>query len=200
MTNVQSSLDESILIDTVAAVVELVDGLADLPTNPPSLYIDLEGVNLSRFGTISILQILVLPTKTTYLLDIHTLGALAICTSGKTGKTLKSVLESAKIPKVIFDVRRDSDALHAHFAIKVDGVHDLQLMELSTRPAYRKRHVSGLAKCVEMDIGLSEADKKMWKEIKERGRNLFAPQRGGSYEVFNTRTALTRYCQVVLYT
>jgi len=53
------------LIDTAAAIASLVATLSDLPVHPPSIYIDLEGVNLSRLGTISILQIFISPTNQT---------------------------------------------------------------------------------------------------------------------------------------
>ncbi|KAF4631822.1 hypothetical protein G7Y89_g6308 [Cudoniella acicularis] len=36
------------LVDTYTAVAELIDVLINPPTSPPSLYVDLEGVNLSR--------------------------------------------------------------------------------------------------------------------------------------------------------
>ncbi|TVY15299.1 hypothetical protein LARI1_G007921, partial [Lachnellula arida] len=121
------------LIDTPTAISNLIDALVDLPTNPPSLYIDLEGVHLSRFGSISILQLLVAPTNETYLLDVHVLGYKVFSAPGTNGSTLKDILESASIPKVFFDVRNDSDALFSHFNIKLSGVIDLQLMELATR-------------------------------------------------------------------
>jgi exonuclease 3'-5' domain-containing protein 1 len=31
------------------------------------------------------------------------------------------------------------------------------------------------------------SEKQAWEGVKEKGRNLFAPKRGGSYEVFNAR-------------
>ncbi|KAG9233149.1 ribonuclease H-like domain-containing protein [Amylocarpus encephaloides] len=148
------------LIDTEASITELMDTLQNLPISLPSLYIDLEGVNLSRKGTVSVLQLL----------------NKEFTTPGSTGITLKDVLESSTTPKAFFDVRRDSDALFAHYGIKLAGVQDIQLMELATRPAGRKRNVNGLGRC---------------------GLDLFAPERGGSYEVFNTRplsAALRIYC------
>jgi exonuclease 3'-5' domain-containing protein 1 len=175
------------LIDTERSITELMDTIQKLPTTPPCLYVDLEGVQLSRKGTISILQILVLPTNDTHLIDIHVLQDKAFTTPGSTGLTLKDVLESSTIPKVFFDVRRDSDALFAHYGIKLAGVQDIQLMELAIRPPGRKRHVNGLGKCIERDCSLSATENQVFKLVKEQGLNLFAPERGGSYEVFNTR-------------
>jgi len=185
----KSNLDETLptgLIDTCTAIADLIDVMAKLPTSPPSLYIDLEGVDLSRRGSISILQVHVSPDNRTYLIDIHTLGDEAFSITGASGQTLKGILESDSIPKVFFDVRNDSDALFSHFEISLAGVHDIQLMELATR-TFSRRCVNGLAKCIERDMSLAMNEREAWKETKEKGRNLFAPERGGSYEVFNAR-------------
>jgi exonuclease 3'-5' domain-containing protein 1 len=195
----KSNLDETLatsLVDTCTAMSNLLDTMVNLPTSPPSLYMDLEGIYLSRHGSVSILQVHVSPENRSYLIDIHTLGDQAFSTAGASGQTLKGILESDSIPKVFFDVRNDSDALFSHFGISLSGIHDIQLMELATRP-YQRRYVSGLAKCIERDISLSGSERAAWKETKERGLDLFAPERGGSYEVFNTRPlpeAILLYC------
>ncbi|KAK4150294.1 ribonuclease H-like domain-containing protein [Chaetomidium leptoderma] len=185
------------LIDTTTAISALVDILDGQPTTPPSLYIDVEGVNLSRHGTVSILQVYVLPRRQAYLVDIHVLGEGAFSTpSLTTGRTLKDLLESDTIPKVFFDVRNDSDALHGRFQINLAGIQDLQLMELATR-SFPRRLVCGLAKCIELDAALTRAERSAWKATKERGLRLFAPERGGSYRVFNERPLsdeIRRYC------
>ncbi|KAB5578303.1 hypothetical protein GE09DRAFT_1168934 [Coniochaeta sp. 2T2.1] len=161
------SLPESGLIDTPAALSILVDILYGQPTSPPSLFIDLEGVNLSGDGTISILQIFVRPTIRAYLVDVHTLRHLAFLTRGAaTGHTLEELLESDIIPKVFFD--------------------DLQLMELATR-RFGRKCVNGLSKCIEHDTPMGSNERITWKATKDKGLTLFAPERGGSYEVFNER-------------
>lgn len=174
------------LVNTTDAVSDAVNVLEGLPVAPPSLYVDLEGVDLSRHGTISILQIYVLPLRKTYLIDIFELRERAFNTTTVGGNTLKRILESASIPKVFFDVRNDSDALYSHYGINLAGVQDLQLMEFVTR-GFRGRYVCGLAKCIEKDAPLTVAERNTWKAIKEKGLQLFAPERGGSYEVFNQR-------------
>lgn len=186
------------LINTCAGVRDLIDSLGDLNTSTPSLYFDLEGIYLGRLGTVSIMQLLVHPATQTHLIDIHTLGKEAFSTLGETGTTLKDILESESIRKVFFDVRNDSDGLHHHFGIKLGGIQDLQLMELATRriPLSRK-YLSGLSKCVERDLVLTATESRAWKETKEKGLDLFAPERGGSYEVFNTRPlsdVVMQYC------
>ncbi|KAK8121410.1 hypothetical protein PG999_005530 [Apiospora kogelbergensis] len=176
------------LINSPAAIATLVDNLYDQPTTTiPSLFLDVEGVNLSRHGSISILQIFVRPQNRTYLVDVHTLGNSAFVTPGKAcKKTLKDLLESDTIPKVFFDVRNDSDALFDKFKIDLAGIQDLQLMELATR-AFNRRHVNGLSRCIDRHCPITSAERQDWKRTKEEGLKLFAPEKGGSYEVFNER-------------
>ncbi|KAH8657291.1 hypothetical protein BGZ61DRAFT_500098 [Ilyonectria robusta] len=157
----------------------MVDSLDGLPTVPPSIFIDLEGINLSRHCTISILQIYILPAKRTYLIYVYTLRDKCFSTPGRNGRTLKAILESELIPNVFFDVRNDSDALHTHFQIDLAGIHDLQLMELATR-TFPKKCVNGLSKSIERDASLSSQERQTWTQTKDRGLRLFAPEKGGN--------------------
>jgi exonuclease 3'-5' domain-containing protein 1 len=185
------------VVDCDSTLSDMIDTLANLPVTPPSIYLDLEGVNLSRQGTISILQIYVLPKDYTYLVDIHQLQNAAFSTTGKhSGMCLKTILEAEYIPKVFFDVRNDSDALFHHFQISLSGVEDIQLMELATR-TFPKKYVSGLQKCIENDAMMNTAEKFAWTTAKERGMKMFLPEKGGQYDVFNERPLsedIIQYC------
>ncbi|KAL4934844.1 ribonuclease H-like domain-containing protein [Aspergillus oleicola] len=184
------------LVSTTAALTEMIESIEDLPTSPPSLYVDLEGVKLSRHRTISILQIYVSPHDNTYLVDVHTLNGECFTHKAASGTNLKMILDSPSIPKVIFDVRHDSDALYGHFRIDLAGVQDLQLIELATR-TFPKRRVNSLTRCIENDADMTFSERQKWKATKEKGLKLFAPERGGSYEVFNTRPLaeeIIEYC------
>jgi exonuclease 3'-5' domain-containing protein 1 len=69
-------------------------------------------------------------------------------------------------------------------------------MELATR-IFSRRCVNGLAKCIDRDIHLSISERDVWKKSKEKGLILFAPERGGSYKVFNARPLsedIVQYC------
>ncbi|KAJ5995438.1 hypothetical protein N7481_002415 [Penicillium waksmanii] len=184
-------------LDTKPKIVEFLESIRDISlTSTPSLYIDIEGIDLSRHGTISILQVYVHPADKTYLLDIHSLQEKASSTPDSRGTTLKKVLESNEFKKVFFDVRNDSDALFAHYGIHLAGIQDLQLMELVTR-SYSKKFVTGLGKCIEKDAPITSTEKVDWSLTKERGRRLFAPEYGGKYEVFNNRPLsqdILQYC------
>jgi exonuclease 3'-5' domain-containing protein 1 len=80
----------------------------------------------------------------TYIFDVHVLGGEAFSTTNTTGNSLKTILESANIPKVFFDTQNDSDALYSYYRTCVDGIIDLQLLELATR-SYLLDLVAGLS-------------------------------------------------------
>ncbi|TKX18744.1 3'-5' exonuclease-like protein 3 [Elsinoe australis] len=126
------------------------------------------------------------PRKEVYLVDVTTLGPSAFVTSDKNGRNLKAILESSEIIKVFFDIRNDSDALFSLYNISVAGIEDLQLMELASR-AFNRRNVNGLARCIERDGTMTYAEKRQWQRVKDRGKDLFDPARGGSYAVFDQR-------------
>ena len=157
------------------------------------IFVDLEGVNLSRLGTIAIMQLLLPPDPVVYLVDVHVLGARTFEVTTDDETSLKSILESETIFKVFFDIRNDSDALYAHFGINVAGVIDLQVIEFATRQP-RGKFVNGLAKCIEKDLPYVPG----WSLVKANGRRLFAPEVGGRYEVFLERPIppnIVKYCE-----
>lgn len=141
----------------------------------PILYLDLEGINLCRNGSISIIQVYQCQENRVYLIDVHTLGAAAFSTTGTDGvTTLKSVLENPSIPKAFFDVRNDSDALYNLFNVYLRGVVDVQLMELRTRTG-SKRLLNGLARCLEKYFSAARmhAEASRWTAAKQAGLRLF---------------------------
>jgi exonuclease 3'-5' domain-containing protein 1 len=167
-----------------------------------TIYIDLEGVDLSRDGTLSIVIILIdtgIPTRHACLIDVHTLGAQAFETVGVKNTSLKDVLQDERIVKVFFDVRNDSDALFAHFGVSLKGIEDVQLMESAARKTTASRkYLNGLAKCVATYVlKPSSSGLAVWKLAKDRGERLFQAKHGGSPDVFNQRPiiqAIINYC------
>jgi exonuclease 3'-5' domain-containing protein 1 len=78
------------IIDMAEQIEQLIDRLAG-PTYMSALYMDLEGVNLCRDGSISII----------YILNVHTLGTLKFDTAGTVpGKTLRGVLQDEEVEKI----------------------------------------------------------------------------------------------------
>jgi exonuclease 3'-5' domain-containing protein 1 len=163
---------QPVLVNTLPLLEAFLDSLTDIEGEPPSLYVDLEGNNLSRDGTLSLVTILVEPTEKMYLVDVTTLRSGAFDSAGSDGRSLRGILESSKIIKVSFGIRNDSDALYSLYGIHVRGIWDLQLMELASGN-FQKRCVKGLAKCIESDSRFGHEEKARWQRVKERGRKLF---------------------------
>ncbi|MCJ1250953.1 hypothetical protein MMC30_008182 [Trapelia coarctata] len=189
LTDIDFSQIGTAVIDTAPLMAEFLDTLVDLPTSPPSLYLDLEGINLGRKGTLAIVQVFVAPRNRAYLIDVHVLGEKAFSTKGSNGETFRGILESKFIPKVFFDVRNDSDALYSHFQVRLSCVVDVQLMELATRDSSKKR-VRGLATCI-LNSGILRGFNKMqWEMIKKDGKEHFTSAEKGNREVWNERPQL----------
>ncbi|KAF3159742.1 hypothetical protein TWF751_000636 [Orbilia oligospora] len=193
---------ESTFVDTPEGISTLLSSIP-IPdrTSTPSIFIDLEGVDLCRTGSISILQLFISTIPHIYIIDIHTLGNIAFTTPSSTDAsvTLKSILEDPTIPVVFYDIRSDNDALYHHFSIQISNVIDLQLYELATRDGFisSRRFLHGLSKAILANAGLSAAEAVRMDHVKQRGLRLFAPEKGGSYEVFNRRPLpdeLLEYC------
>ncbi|KAL8991974.1 MAG: hypothetical protein Q9169_007479, partial [Polycauliona sp. 2 TL-2023] len=134
--------------------------LFNVPKGTPELYVDAEGISLSRNGELSILIVHV-ETQTfshTYLLHVHVLGQTTFATrTSNQIHSLKSILEDNRIAKVVFDCRMDSDALFGQHGVLLEGVIDLQLMRLATcnGGAYG---LPGLEKCLTSDLNLSSSE------------------------------------------
>jgi exonuclease 3'-5' domain-containing protein 1 len=136
--------------DTQLSLRSVLDCVPTLPTDPPSLFCNLEGTNLGRNGSIVTLSICAVPTNTAYLVDVQLLGSDAFASTTKRQVSLKSTLESSTIPKVFFDVRNGSDALLELYRVALSDVKDVQPMELGCRPApdSAKRYLATLVDCV----------------------------------------------------
>lgn len=150
------------LISSVPALREFLSSI------PPSstLYLDLEGNSLSRHGTISILTILIHPSRIIRLIDILILGNSAFTTPSTNNKTLKTILEDPQTPKYLWDVRNDADALWAHYQVDLAGVTDIQLLENASRTG-DKTYVRGLDKSVQFDLKLGFMELNRWIRTKK---------------------------------
>ena len=110
------------------------------------MYIDLEGVDLYRGDSLSILTLMIdtgIPTRRVCLVDVHLLGVQAFNTAGVKQKTLKDMLQGDKIPKVFFDVCNDSDAFFTYFGVALLGMEDVQPIESATRRTTGSRKFLG---------------------------------------------------------
>lgn len=181
----------------------MIDALASLPNDPPSIYIEIEGTKLAQHGSISIVQVHDRTTGHTYLVDIKTLGSQGFTTPGRHTNlidsrvvlTLQTLLESPAVDKVFFDVRPASEALYALYGIGVRGVREVQLMEVAARPrgtTTTRTAVLSLHECAERDLLEKMAPAEDWREVEAAACCLFMPERGGRREVFDRRPLSTR--------
>lgn len=190
------------VIDSEESLIPLLDSITSLAVEPPSLYINLEGIAVGRNGSISILSLYIAPTKETYLIDIHSLQETAFSTTTASGNSLKNILESPTIPKVVFDIRNDSDALFNRFQISVDGIKVLHLMEIAARNgSWGLDSTPSLTECIEKDRSrqISIKERTEWRKAKEDGYWVIAPEKGGRFEVLNERPIkpeIIKYCQM----
>lgn len=81
-------------------LLSLLNNFISLPVNPPTSYLNLEGIKLSCDGSISTISLYIASTNKIYLIDIHRLRRTAFSTSNSSAPSLKSILESPIIPKV----------------------------------------------------------------------------------------------------
>ncbi|KAH6918215.1 ribonuclease H-like domain-containing protein [Coprinopsis sp. MPI-PUGE-AT-0042] len=165
------------LVDTLQGVEECVADLHPLPPVGPTLSIavDVEGVDLSRHGRVSLIQMVKKGGNTIWLLDVTTLGRTAFEHEDEEGRSIRKVLESVEIKKILYDVRNDSDALYQLYS----------LLELAWRKSHRRpsAYLNGLARSLEAYVSPPVA----WRKLKEEGVRLFSPTHGGSYTIFEER-------------
>ncbi len=173
----ESEEDRVIMIDTVEDVITTC---AHLSTHR-RLAVDIEGVDLCREGLISIIQIAT-PDSTVYIFDITTLKIDAF-THG-----LRDVFSNLNIEKVFFDARSDCDALHHLFDSLPRKILDCQIAYMMSSSSLRNsRYVKGFTSAIVDSSSLSFPKKTQIGKLKARGLKLFAPDKGGSYDVWEER-------------
>ena len=177
----------SLIVDTIEKMHDYIEKIVGSSLENPFLFVNLEEANLSRHGSIDIMQVLIPPQQLVYLIDVSAMKEQAFETQSPSGgPTLKNILESDKYPKVFFDVRNDSDALYSHYGIDLQCVVDVQLLEFASRPR-KSAFLNGLGKCISYYCSLTSTERRRSDSIKLAGLKLFAPERGGNYEVFRQR-------------
>lgn len=204
--SVEPAAIDTIVVDSVPLLRLVIDATASelytycpslKPHTPfPSLFINLEGIQLDPHGAISIMSLYVPSRKRVYLIDVYRLGKETFSTTNTNGVSLKMILESSYIFKVLFDLRNASGALFSLYGISLDGIRDVQLMELGTRRG-SKNFLASLEKCVKQDSNLSAVAKDEWEATNNNTRRLFDSALGGRCEIFNVRPLgpeIVNYC------
>ncbi|KAF9766680.1 hypothetical protein IL306_000881, partial [Fusarium sp. DS 682] len=173
-------------VDNYQGIAQLINSFHGRPKSELRLFISLHGPLVGRNHTISVMSIHDPVPNITWLIDVYNLRAKVFWRTGRNSNCLKKILEDEEIVKVFFDVRPASDALFKHYKIRLAGVHDLQLMELATRPDFRRK-VKNFRKCIESYGQMPRQDAYSWLLIGYKAERLFDPERGGSHDVFLQR-------------
>ena len=175
----------SVLLDTVASL----QAATALLGKSTVLAVDCEGVDLGRTGRVATVQLCAETRGTTYIVDVVVLGAAAF--SPEAG--LRALLESTTVSKLFFDVRADANALFHLHGVKMpaSSVIDLQLLDVCTATLDGRylKTLGGLGYLLEKTEhgGLSHAEKNHMALVKQKAKQLFAPELGGSYSVWLAR-------------
>ncbi|KAI9367753.1 ribonuclease H-like domain-containing protein [Aspergillus egyptiacus] len=176
------------IVDSRTTLLPLLENLESVSTQYP-VFLDLKGVNLGREGSISILSLALPSIRLTYLVDILTMRESAFNTETIRGNSLRKLLESPEVIKIFFDVRMQSDALFNLYSISLQGIRDLQLMELATREGSKER-LSSLTACMQQHSSLSVDNKAEWRSQKQVSEHLYDPNE------FLNRGLLSRRAQL----
>ena len=184
------------LVSDVDAIREVVESILEDFEKAPTTYtiaVDLEGANIGpKTGKLAIVTVAV-PNGDVLLLDVATHGDEAFTKGG-----IKILLEHPHLPKLWFDIRTDTSALFPH-GVKPAHIVDLQvgmMCHMAVGARRKPDYLSGLGKA--MTMYNLPAD----MTLKERGLNMFAPERGGTYQVFFDRPmsdTMMQYCAADVY-
>jgi exonuclease 3'-5' domain-containing protein 1 len=173
---------EVVLVDDEQKLEDMLDSIGV----PERVNVDFEGVELCKTGRVCLGQVHVAETDVVYVVDFVTItNPFTAC-----GGRLKELFESSATLKVFFDPRNDIDGIANQYGVtKTRNIVCLQLAEV----AYRKSRgeqttfVHGLGRVMDSNLVLPYVKKTKAIEIKEAGRRLFAPERGGAYDIFEER-------------
>lgn len=155
-----------------------------------SIAVDIEGVNLGRDGCIATIQLCGPEGTDVFIVDVVRLGA-AVAFSSDAG--LRALLENESVVKIFYDVRADANALfHLHeVTLQATAVTDLQLAVVC-RDLLRSAvpsNLEGLAKVFRLapESVLNNNTRVRMDQVKVHAQAMFAPEKGGSYEVWLQR-------------
>lgn len=185
--NKDKEKNEPVLVNNLTLCKEVTQKLLQTTI----LAIDLEGVDLSRNGEVCLINIT--DRENIWLFDVCELGASCFEEGG-----LKEVFSSSKIIKIIYDGRSDCDALFHLYGIEIKKVVDLQVMYTMKNRKFIK-FLPGMARAIEKFLTSDEHVEL--EKVKSQGKLLFAPEKGGSYDVWKKRPlseALIKYCSIDL--
>lgn len=192
----QSDTDEALLasdfriqlIDTLGSLLHLLRTVENCKVK--IIAVDFEGMKLCRHGALCLVQVCLQDEPhMVYVIDVYQLGRRCFSVATQRGTSFKTLIEDDSYTKVWFDPRNDVDALYHQFGVFPRGIFDLQLAEVADRRArgLNVQYVQGLGKVLWNCHKLTLEQKRFADRINLLGKNLFEPQNGGNYEIFQSR-------------
>ncbi|GFF47188.1 hypothetical protein IFM46972_08236 [Aspergillus udagawae] len=176
------------MIDSIGALEKLLNELDHLLHRPAALFLDVQTINPEQDGSISVISLFVRPIKKVFLIDVLTLGDDVFTTTSLADNSLKLLLESPAVPKILFDVGNKSAALFNHHVIRLNGIRDLQIMQLVMQYSRAQQaQPASLETCVEEDAQPPARALALWKQVHSTVSQLRDPTKGGSDAVFKER-------------
>lgn len=175
------------IVDNLGACGNAVRRLSE----ETQLGVKIEGVHLCRDGRIAIIE-LCAANGEAFVFDIAVLQNAAFVEGG-----LQHILESSRIRKVVFDARICNDALYHIYGFVMVNVYDIQVLHAMKFKTVADRYVDGFSKCLSQSRLLSAPEWRSYESVKKRGKNMFAPERGGDETVWERRPlhdCLLAYC------
>jgi hypothetical protein len=109
-----------------------------------------------------------------YFIDTQALKQDAFMFENERKFTLKKFLEDKGVTKGVFDIHETSAALFDEFGLKLDGVTDIQLLELATRTGMREDRLS-FANCFGKEVSDYKLDERLTYTLQSDTVNLAAP-------------------------
>jgi exonuclease 3'-5' domain-containing protein 1 len=134
--------------------------------------IDLEGVDLGRTGTISVITIATNENEI-FIFDITTLGEEAF----KSG--LRRLLEDSRVKKIFYDLRKDCEALFQLYNIKVYGAQDCQIAYMMMPENRSRKYLFGLKNALTYSAAYLPPLPDNYESLKAEGVKYFDPRQGG---------------------
>jgi len=141
--------------------------------------IDLEGTDLNRKGQLCLVQA-ACKSGPVYLFDILAL------TSEAFDNGLRHLLEDTGPVKLVFDPRSDADVLLYRYKIRLANVIDIQVLYCwATRKC--GQHLPGMGKATGELSHIPRDQLNRLVDLKEEGKSLFAPDLGGTKDIWEQR-------------
>lgn len=162
-----------IVIDTQERLLDFLEIASKATGAIAELFLDLEGNQHGKDGVLCVIQFTFASIiGTTFLLLVKVMGQALFDTVG-SGTSVKRILEDPSIIKVLFDCREDSAALYHQYGVALEGIIDLQIMELAGRTSNNK-HLWSLDTCIDKYLKLKGEEETAWRSIKHAGKECFA--------------------------